>query len=407
MSAFEYVGVDADGKKQKGVLEADSARQVRQQLRDKGLVPVAVTPAARQPQAGERRRLFQPRPGLNAYELALVTRQLSTLIQAGLPVEEALRAVARQTPRPGTQALLMAVRSRVVEGYTLAQALGDYPQAFPELYRATVSAGEQSGHLDLVLSQLADYTESRYDTQKKVQHALIYPVVLVVLCALIVTGLLTFVVPKIVKVFEDSHQALPVLTQGMIALSAFVRGWGWLFAIAVGGAVYSFRRALQNNVATRKRWHAVQLRIPLISRLVIGSDAARFASTLSIMSKSGVPLVDALQIAAQVMANLVLRDAVLTAAIRVREGGSLGHALEQGGQFPPMMVQLIVSGERSGELEDMLGRASGMQERELTNLVTTLVSLFEPAMLLVMAGIVLLIVLAVMLPIINMNNLIQ
>ncbi|MGB4344110.1 MAG: type II secretion system inner membrane protein GspF [Moraxellaceae bacterium] len=404
MPAFEYVSVDADGRKQKGVLEADSARQVRQQLRDKGWLPVSVEPAAREHKQEKSGLSFQ-RSGMSAYELALITRQLATLIQAGIPVEETLRAVSRQTERPALQSLMLAVRARVIEGYTLAQAMSEFPKAFPDLYRATVSAGEKSGHLDLVLNQLADYTESRYDTQKKIQGAMIYPIVLTVLATLIVVGLLTYVVPDIVKVFDNTRQQLPLLTRGLIGASDFLKSVG-PYALVLLIVISFMARPWLRKEHNRYRVHALQLRIPLIKRLVRGANASRFASTLSILTRSGVPLVEALRIAAEVSSNLLIRDSIRLAAVKVTEGGSLNRALEESGYFPPMMMQMIASGEQSGELDEMLSRAATMQEKELGNLITTLVGLFEPFMLLLMAGVVLLIVLAIMLPILSMNNLV-
>lgn len=403
MPAFEYVAVDEDGKRQKGVLEADSARQVRQQLREKGYLPVSIEQAAAQHRKSST-GLFT-RSGMTAYELALITRQLATLIQAGIPVEECLRAVSKQTGKPALQSLLAAVRARVSEGYTLAQAMSEFPHAFPDLYRATVAAGEKSGHLDLVLNQLADYTEARYDTQKKIQSAMIYPIILTLLATLIVVGLLVYVVPDIVRVFESSRQQLPLLTRALIAVSGFVKTigpWLLLLGIAAGFLV----RPLLKKEATRYRLHRFQLRLPLFGSLVKGANAARFASTLSILARSGVPLVEALKIAAEVSSNWLVRDAIRTAAVKVTEGGSLNKSLEESGYFPPMMMQMIASGERSGELDEMLARAAVMQEKELNNLVSTLVGLFEPLMLLMMAFVVLLIVLAIMLPILSMNNLV-
>lgn len=403
MAAFEYIAVDNNGQRQKGVLEADSSRQVRQQLRDKGLLPVSVEMAAVEHRT-EQKGLFN-RKGMTAYELAMVTRQLATLIQAGIPVEECLRAVSRQTERPGLQGLLMAVRARVNEGYTLAQSLSEFPQAFPDLYRATVAAGEKSGHLDLVLNQLADYTESRYDTQRKIQGAMIYPVILTVLASLIVIGLLTYVVPDIVRVFDSSRQQLPLLTRGLIAVSDFIKHAGpWLLLLLIAAGFMA--RPLLKRESVRYKMFQWQLTLPLINKLTRGTNAARFASTLSILTRSGVPLVEALKIAAEVSSNWLIRDAIRRAAVRVTEGGSLHKALEEGGYFPPMMLQMVSSGERSGELDDMLARAAVMQDKELSNLISTLLGLFEPLMLLVMAFVVLLIVLAIMLPILSMNNLV-
>lgn len=405
MPAFEYTCVDTEGRKQKGVLEGDSVRQIRQQLREKGWLPVSVELAAKQHQESAKGfSLF--RRGISAYELALVTRQLATLIQAGIPVEEALRAVSKQSERPNLQSLMLAVRARVIEGYTLAQSLAEFPHAFPDLYRATVAAGEKSGHLDLVLQQLADYTESRYDTQKKIQGAMIYPVILTVIATLIVFGMLTYVVPDIVKVFTNSHHQLPLLTRGLIGVSGFFKAFGPYLLILAIIAFVMFRRALRKD-AFRYRVHALQLRLPLMGQLIKGNNASRFASTLSILNKSGVPLVEALKIAAEVSSNWLIRDAIREASVKVTEGGSLSYALEQSGYFPPMMMQMIASGESSGELDEMLSRAATMQEKELTNLITTLVGLFEPMMLLMMAGVVLIIVLAIMLPIVSMNSLVK
>ncbi|MCD6059839.1 MAG: gspF, partial [Moraxellaceae bacterium] len=337
MPAFEYVSVDTTGRKQKGVLEADSARQVRQQLREKGWLPVSVEPAAGEHKsaAGGGMGLF--RRGMSAWELALLTRQLATLIQSGIPVEECLRAVSRQTERPALQSLLLAVRARVIEGYTLAQALSEFPQAFPELYRATVSAGEKSGHLDLVLNQLADYTEARYDLQKRIQGALIYPIILTILATAIVMGLLTYVVPDIVKVFEGTKQELPLLTRLLIAASDFMKVAAPWLVVGMVAAVFMFRRALRKE-PFRYRVHAWLLRLPLFGKMVRGTNATRFASTLSILTRSSVPLVEALRIAAEVSSNLLIRDAIRQTAVKVTEGGSLSRALEESGYFPPMMM---------------------------------------------------------------------
>ena len=406
MPAYDFVAVDINGRKQKGVLEGDSARQIRQQLRDKGWMPVSVDAAANEQGPDEKGGFLQSRKGMSAYELALVTRQLATLIQAGIPLEETLKAVARQTEKPDTQSLLLAVRGKVLEGFTLAQSMSSFPRAFPELYRATVSAGEKSGHLDLVLQQLADYTENRYTTQKQIQGAMIYPIILTTLALMIVTGLLTYVVPDIVKVFNNSHQALPLLTRGLIALSHIVKSAGpfILVGLVIGG--WLLRRFMKTDRG-RYAFDRFVLRVPFIRRISRGSNAARFASTLSILSRSGVPLVDGLHIAASVSSNWLIRDAIKEAALKVTEGGNLSHSIEKSGFFPPMMVQMLRSGENGGDLDEMLGRAATMQERELSALITTMVGLFEPMMLLVMAGVVLMIVLAIMLPIVSMNSLVH
>lgn len=407
MAAFDYVGVDPQGKRRKGVIDADSLRHARTLLRERQLVPISVNSASDKPaaqQAGTSFSFFKP--NLSAQDLALITRQLATLVQAGLTLDDSLRSVAQQSEKPAIKRLLTAVRSKVVEGYTLAQSLAEFPHAFPSLFRATVAAGERAGHLDLVLNRLADYTESRHETRRKVQGALIYPAILTVLSLLIVIGLLTYVVPDIVKVFDNQGQALPLITQLLIATSDFLReslGVLMLLAMMIGYCIY---RILQKP-AMRFRWHAFMLRLPVAGKLIRDSQASRFVSTLAILTRSGVPLVDALRIAAEVVDNLPMREAVAMAADRVTEGGRLAPAIEQSKLFPPMMTNMIASGEASGELDDMLMRTGQMQERALTGSIGTLVGLFEPMMLLMMAGVVLVIVLAIMLPIVQMNNLVN
>jgi general secretion pathway protein F len=407
MAAFDYVGVDPQGKRRKGVIDADSLRHARSLLRERQLVPISVNNASEKPTAQQAGlSLSFLKPTLSAQDLALVTRQLATLVQAGLTLDDSLRSVAQQSEKSTVKRLLTAVRSKVVEGYTLAQSFAEFPQAFPSLYRATVAAGERAGHLDLVLNRLADYTESRYETRRKVQGALIYPAILTVLSLLIVIGLLTYVVPDIVKVFDNQGQALPLITQLLIATSDFLKESLGVLVILGLGISYVAYRMLQKP-AMRYRWHAFMLRVPVAGKLIRDSQAARFVSTLAILTRSGVPLVDALRIAADVIDNLPMREAVVMAADRVTEGGRLAPAIEQSKLFPPMMTSMIASGEASGELDDMLMRTGQMQERALTGSISTLVGLFEPMMLLLMAGVVLVIVLAIMLPIVQMNNLVN
>lgn len=404
MAAFDYVALDASGKQKKGVLEGDSPRQVRQQLKEQGLVPLSVETNSQKARE-QSGRISIGRVSISAGDLALITRQLATLLAAGLPLEEALKAVSRQQEKPRIKSMVLAIRSKVVEGHSLASALNEFPQSFPELYRATVSAGEHSGHLDLVLEQLAEYTESRYRTRKKVQGAMIYPIVLTLFAFIIVTGMLTFVVPKIVSVFEDSKQELPLITRALIGTSEFLQNGWWALLLLVVGAVYGFRRALRNQ-AFRYRFHAWMLKAPLLGKINRGLDASRVASTLSILSRSGVPLVEAMRISGQVAGNLCVRESVLEGAVKLKEGSTLFSALEGSGHFPPMMMQMIASGETSGELDSMLSRAATNQERELEDLIDTIVALFEPLMLVVMGGVVMLIVLSIMMPILSMNSLV-
>lgn len=409
MPAFDYIGVDAQGRRHKGTLDGDSTRHVRQMLRDKGWVPVQVDPAREQAavsgvSASAFMSLFKPR--LSAQELALFTRQLATLVQAGLTLDDALRSVAQQAEKDASRRLLTAVRARVVEGYSLAQSLADFPRAFPPLYRATVAAGERAGHLDLVLNRLADYTESSQDTRRKVQGALIYPIILTVLSLLIVVGMLTYVVPDIVKVFDNQGQQLPALTRGLMFVSDVVRLQFGKIVLGLALIAWLGWRAVQDP-GRRLRWHGFLLRVPVLGRLIRDAQSARFVSTLAILTRSGVPLVDGLRIAGEVVDNLPMRQAIEQATLRVTEGGRLAPALEQSRLFPAMMINMLASGEASGELDDMLARTGEMQEKALTSSISTLVSLFEPMMLLLMAGVVLLIVLAIMLPIAQMNSIIH
>ncbi len=402
MPAFVYEVLDENGKKRTGALEADSARQVRQQLRDKGWTPVSVEASLDKERRQSGSGFFR---SISAADLSLITRQIATLIHAGLPIEEALRGVARQSEKQRLSSMLLAIRAKVVEGHTLAFALEQFPGSFPELYRATVAAGEKSGHLDLVLEELADYTERRYDLLRTVRGALIYPIILVIFSSLIVMVLLTVAVPKIVAVFERNGQELPLATQVLIASSNFMQTW-WPLLIAVPVIAFlMFRRALKEE-AVRRRFHAFLLRTPIVRRLVRGTDSARFASTLSILTASGVPLVDALRIAGQVTSNLCIRDAVKQASVKVQEGGSLHRALDQQGYFPPMMIQMIASGENSGELDTMLSRAARAQEKDLQVMISAFLALFGPLVLVLMAVLVFAIVIAMMLPIINMNQMI-
>lgn len=404
MAAFEYIALDNKGRQQKGVLEADSARQVRQILRERQMAPLEVK-ASRSRESTSTAAHFSFSRGISAADLALITRQLATLVQAALPIEEALRAAAAQATSSRIQSMLLAVRARVLEGHDLASSLKEFPSAFPDLYRATVAAGEHAGHLGPVLEQLADYTEQRQQSRQKIQLALLYPLILMGASLLIVGFLLGYVVPDVVKVFIDSGQTLPVLTRGLIALSDWVKGWGWLAVLLSAAGVVALRMALRDE-AFKARWHGFLLRVPLVGRLIRATDCARFASTLAILTRSGVPLVEALNIGAQVIANLVIRADVLVAAQKVREGGSLTRALENSGQFPPMMLHMIASGERSGELDQMLTRTATNQESQLSAQIALLVGLFEPFMLVFMGAVVLVIVLAILLPILSLNQLV-
>lgn len=400
MAAFEYLALSADGRRHKGVLEADSARQARQQLRERNLAPVQVEAAA----ARDAGSTASGGGRIGSSDLALLTRQLATLVQAALPVEEALRAVAAQTSKPRIRATLLAVRGRILEGHGLAAALAAYPRAFPTIYRSMVAAGER-GHLGVVLEQLADYTEQRQQSRQRIQLALLYPLILLVVASLIVGFLLGYVVPDVIDVFVDSGQALPWLTRALVATSNAVTHWGpWLLPLLVISAVLLWR-ALQQPV-NRLRWDIALLKLPLFGLLLRDLDTARFASTLAILARSGVPLVEALRIAAQVVGNQCIKAGLLQSELVVREGGSLTRALEQHTPLPPMLLHMVAAGEKSGELDAMLARAARNQETDLAARIALLVGLFEPFMLVLMGVVVLLIVLAILLPIMSLNQLV-
>ncbi|AGA35465.1 General secretion pathway protein F [Thioalkalivibrio nitratireducens DSM 14787] len=344
--------------------------------------------------------------GISALDLALATRQMATLARAGLPVEEILGTVARQTEKARIRNVLTAVRTRVMEGHALAPAMAAFPRVFPDLYRTTVAAGEQSGHLDLVLERLADYTESRNALRQKVSMALFYPLILTLVAIGVTVALLAFVVPEVVQVFAGIGQDLPWLTRALIAASDALRDYGfWVLTVLVAGFV-AFRRLLRRE-HWRERYHRLLLRLPLIGRLVRGVNTARFARTMSILATSGVPLLDALRTGAEVIGNLPMRSAVIAASQRIREGSGIGRALEHSGYFPPMTVHLIKSGESSGRLNEMLERAAETQERELETRIGMVVALFEPLLIVTMGAVVLTIVLAILLPIFELNQLVN
>lgn len=406
MAAFEYIALNRRGREERGVLEADGVRQVRQMLREQGLTPLDVNPTRRREKASDPSfldNLFKPSLSIN--ERALVTRQLATLIGAALPVEEALLAVSRQNEKPAIQSMLLTVRAKVMEGFSLANSLGEYPKAFPSLHRATVAAGESAGHLDLVLNRLADFTESRQESAARIKQALIYPVILFALTIAILAGLLGYVVPDIVKVFADSEQELPWLTTAVIATSDFIVDDGLLLLVAIILVAFGIRRGL-TVPAVRLAWHRRLLGIPVFGKLSRSTNTAQFASTLSILSSSGVPLVDAMRIAGEVLSNTWLRSLVSEATVSVSEGSSLSAALERSGHFPPMMLHMIASGESSGELDDMLSRVARHQQQDADLLMGVLLSLFGPMMLIIMGGAVFTIVMAILLPIISLNQLV-
>jgi general secretion pathway protein F len=377
---------------------------VRQLLRERQLLPVEVAEV----EARERKsqRHFSLFKGISGLDLALLTRQLATLVKAGLPLDEALQAVSEHTEKPRLKSIVLGVRAKVVEGHTLASGLDEFPHAFPPVYRATVMAGEQAGQLDSVLERLADYTESRHGLRQKVVQAMVYPILLTAIATLIITVMLIFVVPKVVGVFETTGQQLPLMTRALIAISEFTQNWWFLMLAGVGGAIFLARRLLKQD-HIRRRVHLWMLRAPIFGRVARGLNTARFTRTLSILTASGVPALEALRISATVVANLPMRAAVEEAAVRVREGGAIGRALSQSKLFPPMSIHLISSGEASGELDAMLERAANHQESEMDSLLATMLSVLEPLLIVIMGLVVLAIVMAILLPIFEINQLIR
>lgn len=406
MGAYDYLAIDAGGRERRGSLEGDSPRQVRQQLREQGLTPLEVVPAADDERGTSPRVNSLFRRGISATDLALLTRQLATLVRAAIPLEEALGAVAEQSEQPRVRSILFGVRARVLEGHSLADGIADFPAVFPEIFRATIAAGEHSGHLDTVLERLADYAEERQRIQQRLAMAMLYPVILCCLALGIITLLLAFVIPKVVMVFDDLGGELPLLTRMLITTSDFVVAWGWLLLGMLVAGVLLFRSLLRRP-HFRHRWDLFKLRLPLVGRVTRGANAARFARTLAILSASSVPVLDALRVAGETVTNLPMREAVDVAAARVREGAPIARSLGASGLFPPMTIHLIASGESSGQLEQMLGRAADNQERELETLVAGLMGILEPALIVLMGVIVVTMVLAILMPILNMNELVR
>ena len=404
MPAYEFTALDPRGRQEKGLLEGDTPRQVRGMLRDRGLTPLTINEVA-EVQASRRGALFQ-RGGWSHTELTLFTRQLATLARSGLPLDEALAAMGQQAEQKNVKRVTLGVRSGVIEGKTLAQALGEFPSVFPPLFRATIEAGESSGKLDGVLERLAEYVERRQALAQKVMVAAIYPIFLLVVSIAVVMALLTYVVPKIVAVFADLDAQLPLLTRGLIALSDFLReyGLGILVLLAVG--LIAFGQAMRSD-DFKRRVHRLMLRLPLVGRLTRGSNTARFTRTLGILFGSGVPILDAMRIGTQVVSNLPMRDAIETATLRVREGAAVNKSLAESGLFPPITLHLIASGEASGRLDDMLDRAAEQQEREVETLVAAMMGLLEPILIVTMGLIVFAIVMAILLPIFDLNQLVK
>jgi general secretion pathway protein F len=406
MPAFRYEAVDTGGVTRKGVLNADSPRAARADLRLQGLTPLSVEAIAAQvdESGAARARGFGER--LRQNELALFTRQLASLLEAGLPLEQAFTALLEQAERPYVRDLIASIRSEVMGGASFSSALARHPRDFAEIYRALVAAGEQIGQLARVLSRLADYIERSNALIQRVRLAFLYPGIVTVLAFVIVIFLLTYVVPQIVSVFASTKQQLPVLTIAMMAVSSFTRSYGIFVGMILAAAWFLWRRALRNPVLKR-RWHTWLLDAPVYGKFERSLNTTRFASTLAITTGSGVPILRALDTSRDTLSNVAMKELVENATAAVREGASLARALSAQKHFPPMLVHMIRAGEITGELPAMLERASASQQAELERRTLTLAGLLEPLLIVGMGLVVLLIVLAVLMPIIEINQLVR
>ncbi len=404
MAAYEYTALEATGRRARGLTEADSERHARRLLREKGLVPLSVQPTTARVD-GKAARAGSSRVKLSPTQVVLFTRLLGALLESGLPLDDALSAIAKQSADPALRRVVLDVRSRVLEGQSLSGAVGQFPRAFPEVYRATVGAGEQTRLLPIVLQRVADYLERRQEVQQKIRLAMIYPAVLTIVSLAVVIGLLSFVVPEIVKVFEHSTQRLPGITVALLAISDFLKTHGLLLLGALAALVVA-ARALLRRPAVRHAWHGLLLKLPVVGEFHRENDAGRFARTLGILLNSGLSMLDAFRIAEQSVVNLVLRAALGEAATRVREGEAVATALSRVPHLPPLLVHLVASGESSGELPRMLETAANSSDRAVQLRLAVGLNLLEPALILTMGLVVLLIVLAILLPIFEMNQLV-
>jgi len=398
MPAYQYEAINKSGVLNKGIIEADSERHARELIRHKDFIPTHVKRLAEGNVRSKKSRIKNS-------DLSLMTRQLATLLSAGIPVEESLKGVSEQTDKENIKQLLFGVRSKVLEGYGLAQAMNEFPIAFPELYRATVSAGEQTGRLDVVLEKLANYTENQQIIRQKIQQALIYPSLMIIVSTAIICFLLAFVIPKIIEVFTSTGQTLPEMTRVLINISNFVKYYGiYLLAVIIAGII-GFRLIIRDE-KIKYRWHALLLRLPVASYLIKATNIARYIHTFGILFSAGVPVLDTMRVGASLITNLPMRYAFDKAVVMVREGTSVHIALKNTGFISPMAIHLIASGEKSGQIAQMMERAGDHLDNEVKRLIDTALTLLEPMVILLMGGVVLFIVLATLLPIFSMEQLV-
>ena len=405
MAAYNYTALDNTGKTRKGVLQADTAKSVRMQLREQGLTPLTVIIVDQNTmQTGRRFNLFARR--ISITELALITRQFAIMLAAGLPLEETLLSIAEQSDKSRVKSMIMAVRAKVLEGHTLATGLAEFPRIFDNLYRATVAAGEKTGHLDKVLIRLADYTERRQAIRQKIIQALIYPSIIIIASISIVGFLLTYVVPKMITVFQQSGQLLPTATLILLDISRFLQNFGWYLLLLIIIASIIWIRLLKRPVF--KLWvDSWMLKLPLFGKAIRLINTARFAHTFAILNTAGVEVLEAMRISTDLVANIPINRSLVRATAQVREGVAIHRALKETSYFPPMSIYLIASGENSGQLEQMLQRTALTQEQQVEQMINVILTLFEPLMILIMGGIVLFIVLAILLPIFDLDQFVR
>ncbi|MDA9109808.1 type II secretion system inner membrane protein GspF [Woeseiaceae bacterium] len=403
MPAFNYTAIDKQGKEITGSTEGDTDKHVRSILREKNLLPLLITEMKKE--SVNRVRINFKQNSLSNNDLSYFTRQLATLIKSGIPIDEALIAINEQNDKQHIKNIILTIHSKIMEGYTLSDSFSDFPKSFPLIYTTTIAAGEKSGNLSLILEKLADFTESRQKLQQQIKNALIYPSALVITALLVIAFMLAYVVPKVVYIFENFDQQLPLLTRIMIISSDFLLD-NWLYIIIFVVMLGSLCRYLIKNEETKNKYHGILLRLPIFGQLIKNMNSARFMQTLSILASSGVPILESLRISSNVVTNLPMKKAIERTAIQVSEGESISKSLSQSRLFPPMMIHMIGSGENSGRLEEMLDRATTNQEQEVENTISTLLGIMQPMTVIIMASVVLLIVLAILLPIFEINNLI-
>lgn len=419
MGAFRYKAINTQGKLVKGSAEGDTERQVRMQLRQQQLKPVNVEKISAdnfQKSAHQKTANGSQASGIHFFssrvssrisvkDLSLFTRQLASLVQSGMPLAESLQAVAKQTRKEKVKDITLHVRSRVLEGLSLAQALADYSKIFDSMYRAMVHAGEQAGFLGPVLERLSEYTETSYAVRQQLSSAMVYPLILVLVCIAIVVALMALVVPQLTSVFSRADQTLPWVTEWLISISAFLQSYGWLCLIVIVLCVVSFRWWI-NKKNNSRQWHRWLLKIPLLNQLLLQSDSTRFAITLSMLIASGVPLLNSLRISSQTMGNTILREKAEQVAVSVEEGASLHKALDKVDVFPPLMVQMAASGEANGTLAEQLDYTAKNQQRDLDIQLSTVLSIIEPVTIVFMGLVIGFIMYAIIIPITDMSDLV-